>query len=114
MEFSHSGSADAKNQLQQRMCNGDSKKSLSYNNGQDLDLETRSLLPPSSPVNGGGVSDEEKRPRKGSTRRVRFNDCNLTQVLEFQPSSREDAVSLCAQLCTWLCGQRCRSPVTDT
>lgn len=43
---------------------------------------------------------------------VRFNDCSLTQVLEFQPSNtKEDAISLCARLCTWLCGP---TPTTTT
>lgn len=55
---------------------------------------------------GGEVKVEKAGKRTGrSQRKVRFNDCSLTQVLEFQPSSRDDAVSLCAQLCTWLCGQ---------
>nr|XP_051188831.1 uncharacterized protein LOC127302414 isoform X2 [Lolium perenne] len=50
--------------------------------------------------------EEVKVEKKRSSRKVRFNDCSLTQVLEFQPSTQEDAISLCAQLCTWLCGQR--------
>ncbi|XP_047047755.1 uncharacterized protein LOC124652759 [Lolium rigidum] len=64
---------------------------------QDADLDLDPVV-----IEGEEVKVEKKR----SSRKVRFNDCSLTQVLEFQPSTQEDAISLCAQLCTWLCGQR--------
>lgn len=109
-----SDSAEAKKNHHHSMCNGEdtNKKASSLRScseEQDLDLDLM------GEGGEGGEGDKllvkEKKKAASAKRKVRFNDCSLTQVLEFQPSNREDAISLCAQLCTWLCGQR---TATDT